>query len=445
MLETCDWLQKLMPRSHIFKLSASSISWCLSVLTILLFTAAKTIQFWNWNLEDGYIVYRIVRNLIAGFGWAYNVGDVYNPSTSVLNTVLIALASLPGVITIPAAAHLLGAISLAITGICICVIFSRSLGPLFSSLVALLAIEVLATSSTWGLETFLFIGGTSLFALFEALPAAHRKNSWYVLGFVILSRPDGVLIAAMKWLKELFVNKLLSIAGGLKCLLIIAPWAIFSLITFHQIFPDTLSNKMWQGRSGYWGQGYVCLRSLKDHLLIEDSLTTRRAYLKYVFIFGALGAILAVTSLFTRRREPLSCAPVVYLIAFGIIQQAAYVLLNVPAYHWYFAFFDFSMVIAAGYFFSVVFQLKVFNVIRGAPFFKRSLPLITCGGLSVLLVAASLTLAKAPSNMVDDSGNRHYLAASEVLKKPELPAGTLAVVEVGTLGCGVLSVAFLTS
>lgn len=63
-----------------------------SAVALLLLAVAYTYHFLYWNFDDTYIVFRIVRNLLNGDGWAFNAGEAHNASTSVLNTIVVALA-----------------------------------------------------------------------------------------------------------------------------------------------------------------------------------------------------------------------------------------------------------------------------------------------------------------------------------------------------------------
>src|SRR5207237_8909760 len=67
----------------------------------------------RWNFDDGYIVCRYVENLRHGHGWAFNPGEAWNASTSVLNPVLTFLVSL-GVRDVPLASHIVSSAAVGI-------------------------------------------------------------------------------------------------------------------------------------------------------------------------------------------------------------------------------------------------------------------------------------------------------------------------------------------
>jgi len=248
--------------------------------TILLLVLARHVQFRDWHLEDSYIIYRIAGNIISGNGWSYNPGEVKNASTSVLNTVLVALVSLSGT-AVPDAAHAVGSLSIFMCGLLALILFRRQTGMCFSLGAALLMVYFLSGNATWGLETHLFCALLLLFVYFEM----QGKDSWMLLGLLVLTRPDALLLAAFKWLKEVWFRRQLSAGGLLRFLLVLSPWIAFSVWHFGQIFPDTLSSKMWQGNSGYWGAGWIYLQGLRQHVLQGGWLW------KLMYLGGAAGAL----------------------------------------------------------------------------------------------------------------------------------------------------------
>ena len=85
-----------------------------SAIALLLLAAAYTYHFLYWNFDDTYIVFRIVRNLLSGHGWAFDIGEAHNASTSVLNTLVVALATPLFSWNIPYAAHVLAGVWLSV-------------------------------------------------------------------------------------------------------------------------------------------------------------------------------------------------------------------------------------------------------------------------------------------------------------------------------------------
>jgi len=61
----------------------------LSLLVLFMVSFGKFISYLHWDFDDSFIIYRIVNNILQGNGWVYNINENHNPSTSVLNTVLV--------------------------------------------------------------------------------------------------------------------------------------------------------------------------------------------------------------------------------------------------------------------------------------------------------------------------------------------------------------------
>jgi hypothetical protein len=387
----------------------------LAVSVMALFSAAKFIQFINWDFDDSYIVYRIADNIIHGYGWVYNVGEPYNPSTSVLNTVLTALAGYL-IRDIPLAAHVLASLWILFSGFLLFHLLRKDFGDLISLLGGLGLIILLADGSYWGLETHLFVSISLLIAVLES----HGKNVWPVLGLLVLTRPDGLVLAGIVWLKALLKDRTFSWRGLLQFGLVLLPWVLFSLYQFNQVFPDTLAQKVWQGNSGYWGKGDVYLHGLCEHLFSSG-------YMRLLALAaGTAGVVLAV-----RRKSPL-----LSLVIFALIQQIAYVLLNVPAYHWYFSFLDVAAFVMATYAAASAVTLVGERFHLAEPVRRISSDSrVVASGMIGLLILSACSIKYASERKVVDTRNEAYKAAISVVNA-RYPDGALAAVEVGTIGYG---------
>jgi hypothetical protein len=126
-----------------------------SAVALLLLTAAYTYHFLHWNFDDTYIVFRIVRNLLSGYGWAFNIGEAHNASTSVLNTIVVALATPLFSWNIPFAAHMLAGLWLSVTALAFGWIFWQRFDPWVVLGAGVGLVVVLADNILWGLETHL--------------------------------------------------------------------------------------------------------------------------------------------------------------------------------------------------------------------------------------------------------------------------------------------------
>jgi len=400
----------MIPNSTNLTGNAYRWQFCLAQLGIILFGLALSHRFYFWDFDDGFIVYRIVENLIHHGEWSYNLGQIHNASTSVLNTLLIAsIGWLVGDVRI--AAHIIGSASLIISGVLILSLFWKRVGSVLALFGSSIAIYSIAYGYTWGIEAHLFAFLFLLFLWFED----QKRNSWFIIGLLILTRPDALVLFVFKVIQSWLVTKKFPTLGIFQTLIILAPWIIFSLTTFKQIFPDTLSAKVWQGRSGYWGSGLIYLKALFKHLFVDDYIKTG------LFVFALAGIIswLKSQSVF------------LYLLFFALTQQIIYIILNVPGYHWYFFSLDlvsYLLLISSLAWLGIYLPKKLTN----NKMISRSIFLV------IFLTLISFSYKQIYSdNFAKDLRNESYKKAIVFLEKQESSSpGSLATLEVGTIGYG---------
>lgn len=382
----------------------------LYVGALVLVSAGAWLRFAEWNLEDGYIVFRIVRNIVQHGEWAFNLGEIHNASTSVLNTLVLSLMAWTG-LAIPMAAHLIGSLYLFCTALILFLSFRSVIGPLSACVLGFAAVLFLAHFHTWGfgLESYQFC------LLLTAVVAMRHKPSWSfaLSGLLVLSRPDAMLFVALLFLAECMRTRTFALRPLLITVAVCVPWTLYSIATFSQVFPDTLGNKMWQGRSGFWGSGLVYLQGLWQHL------SDMRSGMPILTLLGCLGTLNLLY-----RRSAWALIPL-----FAIGQQFAYVVLNVPAYLWYFTTFDFAMLLSAGHLLGAWVQWISLRALTPGLFFG-----LQYAGASCAVLLGALYLNDSLNTPHSDSGNGHYVAAAQYIETATLPEGKLAALEVGTLG-----------
>ena len=383
----------------------NSISW------ISIFVATYVIHqhYIDWNFDDSYIVFRIVENILSGAGWAYNPGEVYNASTSVLNTVLIAVTAKLANLTAPDAAHLVGSLGILVAGSSLFLLLRERLATGLALIISIFIMFSMGANQTWGLETHLFCGGVLLFCYLEK----RNRNTWWLVGMLILLRPDAILILLLKIIFDLSFRKI-SFSGVLVCFLVLMPWIIFSMLKFGQVFPDTLSNKVWQGKSGFWGTGPVYFLGVLKHFWLNKMYLA----LMPLSIFGFLITIKHYKHL-------------LFLFIFVGAQQAAYMILNVPTYHWYLTLAKLSIILLAllGLAELLIYSRRRFTILNQLEEKKINL----AHGLVLiptLIAIFNLTYPKEAPDGRDVS----YDQLSDAINSANIPAGSLAALEVGTIG-----------
>jgi arabinofuranosyltransferase len=300
-------------------------------ISITVVLAAYTgMRFRHWNFDDAFIVYRYVANLRAGHGWAFNLGEDWNASTSVLNPLLILLTSLV-VRNIPTSAHVVGLAALGIGTASMSVALLRQGHHLPAVVLPAVALLLPPLLLSWGLETQLFLG---LILCLLALEQRGR-NTWLLSGLLVLVRPDGALFLVFKTARDIWARRAIPWRGLATAGAVVAPWAVYSLLRFGTLLPGTLANKRGQGASGQWGTGRVYIAGFRDAFL---PIFIQPGVLFTIILL----AIVGVVAIAMRHQWWLEL-----LALFALAQQLAYVVFDPPYYHWYGIVFLFALCLFA--------------------------------------------------------------------------------------------------
>ena len=379
----------------------------LTLLSILL-----TVQFWHWDFDDGFIVYRYVENIASGLGWVYNPGEHYNASTSALNTVLTLILTLLGMSPL-AAAHLVGGFGLWLMSISVYAIFRRDTTNWFSAGVASVCCIMMANNFTWGLESHLFFGLLGLYIALEV----YGYTLWFVLGLLVLARPDALILVCLRVALALWQRNI-PVKGVAIVLLTIAPWALFSVWSFGNVFPATLQQKRWQGSSGFWGTGWIFLQGLSGYIRGETFRHLSGVTWAPVLLTAPLVLVPQGLLYVSLRRNRVTL-----MFFYVAAMLSAYTLLNVPNYHWYYAGVVLVTFVFAG--FGALFITEQLSI---------KLPRFMNGTLvALLLIGTGWKLSGAKNDQSDLRTSVYRNLTDQILAKT--PAGdSIAAVEVGVFG-----------
>ena len=391
------------------------------VFTILLVSIFTTYIWFKWNFDDAYIVYRIVDNIINNGTWAYNIGENLNASTSALNTIILVILSfILSIFTteLPtsAAAHILGGFSLFICGLCSFKLFIHSK---VSNSIALISstfiVSYLGASKVWGIETLPFLAAVLYYCYLEAVEESRNKG--FVLGILVLLRPDALVLIGIKLL-EIIIRKRQIISDEIIKLvktfgMVLLPWILFSLISFGEIFPSTLSEKIWQGNSGFWGHGLIYLKGFSQFF---------DGWIIGLSILGIAGIPIAIFI-----KNPLS-----QFIGFVVVQQFVYVVFNVPPYHWYYTSFSLTLILTAT--FTVDVLAKTVSIKQFT--YPQKNYLIYLGSfLSVLFFCIFAIYSKGAHFQLDPRTQSYIKAIQTIDRSPDSKkGGDVAILEVGVPG-----------
>lgn len=267
-------------------------------------------------IDDAYIQFQYARQLANHGNWGILPDSVANTSTSALNVVLLALTSLlTG--SVVGAARVLTALEFAVLFFACRAIALRLSLPFTMGVIIFIALLMNPLLlSTLGLESLLFV---TLFM--TALWLFLRGEAFWlglVLGLLILTRPDGLLLAFLMLLTSGTWTRRLLITGSLVGICL--PWFLFSWFGLGGLLPDTLLIKAGQLP---WGG-----HTFANGLFLYTDRYARATLASIAFMPFALAAWNLPQQ--SARRIARLC------ITYGLLHFLGYSLLRVPPYHWYY-------------------------------------------------------------------------------------------------------------
>ncbi len=371
----------------------------------------------HWGYDDPYITYRYADNLRLGLGFVYNPGERVLSTTTPLWTLLLAAMRNPW-LDMPVLANALSALSAALGALGLFSLARRWRTP-WAGWTALAVYPLFPLLlSTTGSETPLYLA----LGIWAVVAYAWERYTWsgFLLALTALARPDGILLAGVLGADYLWgccrsqkrqPPERESVPrgipwGALAALGIpLALWSAFSLRYFGNPLPVTLAAKQAQARMSI-------SRDFLEGLPRVLGWYARHPYLLLAAL--ALGGIVFLGK--TRSRWALFAAwPVLYF--------AAYAVLGVSSYFWYYTPLVPGFVILAG--------LGAEGLLR-LPALRQYRP-----GAALLLALAVLPwMGYALTQMPQHNDKRldAYRAAGVWLRENTPPDASVGMLEVGIIG-----------
>jgi len=356
--------------------------------------------------DDAMICLRYVRNLVDGLGWSFNPGEATQGSTSVLNTLLLALATWVSGEPIPA--------QVVVQGLCVAgaawfvlLLVERDHGFLAGALAAAIVVSVPLFETTQGLECAPFACG--LTAATWAAARGRLRLASLLVGLTALARPSGILLVPIlfghEWWRARSEGRLRQALSAtlVPVGIVLGLWSAWAWAAFGSPLPNTLAAKIAQRDSGLFGHGHLFWRGLRGLLpqVVRRGINLNDKLVLAVFLLGL------VVSVRTRLWP---------LLVFATVQTLAYVVLNPPFYHWY------ALPMFLGVALGVV---AVFLALRSK--WPRAALIVPIGWLA--LSAPDLVHERAPY-----PNTLAYQNAAAALAKVSAPGQTFAAWEIGNLG-----------
>lgn len=195
-------------------------------------------------VDDAFITFRYARNLSAGLGFVYNVGERVLGTTTPLFTLL--LAALGSALPV-SHAHLALAINAVSDGLT-CVLLAgfiwRLIGSKSGAVLGAVAFALCSQSvagATTGMETSLF---TMLLAAAFCLYAWGRTvGAAAALGMAVLTRPEAIIAAGLMFLGIFVVKRGAAWREAAAFALVVLPWIAFATAYFGSPIANSLRAK----------------------------------------------------------------------------------------------------------------------------------------------------------------------------------------------------------
>lgn len=272
----------------------------------------------GWGYDDPFITYRYAENLSHGLGFVYNPGERILSTTTPLFTLVLAIFGhiFPD---LPRLAVWFGAVSLVAGSLFLWDLARSWETPLVGWVCLLLYPSFPLLATTLGSETPLYIAW--ILGSFACYARQRYFCAAILSGLAVLTRPDGLVVPFLLAVHFLSQKKRsIPWAAVLVFLFVVLSWFVFAWLYFGSPLPVTLSTKQQQGSMEI------------SQRFAEGLLTTFRPYsLRWTYLIEAGFALVGLGFAGWRARRWL------LLLAWAVLYFAAYALLGVSRYFWYYA------------------------------------------------------------------------------------------------------------
>jgi hypothetical protein len=311
-----------MDAAHALKLAKANLSTrtIQAAIYTLVVTVLIYLAFSHWAYDDPFITYRYAYNLSHGQGLVYNPDQRVLSTTTPLFAILLAGLS-PLWPNLPHLANLIGAFSLALGAVFLWDLSRTWEAPLvgWAGLLLYPSFSLLVTSL--GSETPLYLAlGLGAFSFY-----ARKQYTWVGVfsALTVLTRPDGLLIPlllAAHYLIRRRAGRPVPWTAVVVFICLSAPWFLFAWSYYGSPLPATLAAKQHQGAMS------ISQRFAPGLLSLVRSYASRWRY----WLELALALVGLVFTAVRAQRWML-------LLAWTGLYFAAYTLLGVSNYYWYYA------------------------------------------------------------------------------------------------------------
>jgi len=362
-------------------------------------------------IDDAFITLSYARSLVTSATWGFYPGHVSNTATSPLNVMLLALASL--VTRNPVVSvFVLTWLEFLVMALCLRGIGAALALPWFAPLAFTAMAMNPLLMSTLGLESVLLT--TWLVAALYCYVVKRLDACAVVCALLTLTRPDGALlfVAILPFLPGARARLRSALIFG-ACL---APWYLFSWVYLGSLLPDSLLIKVSQS----WGIAFP---------------SGLRLYLRRYPWETILSFLWLPLALLVSLRSVRALGSIVSIIAgYLALHYAAYTILHVPPYHWYYVPEAVNLVLLGTLALATLARSVAGRLSRHAWMSVLVLAmLVPLGGMLGLLVRGGMPLREAPIH-TNWATYAEYREIGSWLREHYRGRTGYSEIEVGTVG-----------
>jgi hypothetical protein len=374
-----------------------------------------TTAFWGETYDDVFLAYQYAKNIEAGNGFVFNVGEHFLGTPAPLFVMLLVGVhwALPH-LTIPQVGTVISCFGLAVTAYALYALGCRFGQRLLGALIGLLAVFNPFSLLVLGGESPLYLALVT--SSFLMLSRRRFALTGVLLGLALLCRTEALIpIAVVVGAYLLSERKIpLSLLAAVVCTAL--PWVAFACWEFGSPLTNSFIAKVAQVRSGRkpfpfgfarWFQIIV----FGPHPLLLCSL---------------LPATVGAWVLITRA------APFRLIAVWGFAQTAAYCVMPIPFYHWYAAHVGVLGAVLIGV--GTWSLVRTFRETRGAVTLpKKVLVAATCVCTAVTAIVCTRIAYAYNERWPHAPANALYVQAGQWFKEHSAPNARIAYLEIGQI------------
>ncbi|PWB56949.1 MAG: hypothetical protein C3F06_00200 [Candidatus Methanoperedenaceae archaeon] len=370
-----------------------------------------TISFYDITYDDVFLAFRYAKNILSGNGFVYNIGEKFLGTPAPFFVLLLVIGKyLAAFLTIPQVGGLISCVSLLLLSLFVYAI-GRSFGQrMLGALAAIFTLINPLIVMTLGSETPIY-----LFFVTAAFYFYYCRGQIYLPAFLlalsILNRVEGIIPAALFCGHFILTRRKFPLRASVIAILTMLPWLIFSFFYFGSPLTNSMGAKIAQRQAGLGS--FIYTAAWWMHRMVQNIDLFYLAFIP-LLVFGV--------QYFIKKGRGWSI-----LFFWIVFQTVAYLILDVPFYHWYIAHIGLAISILAAM--GSIELLEIFRS-RIGPIYKAG-PIIVI----VLIIFAAAAEVQVdinhhypnPVNQLNTATGKWFIANSE-------PGSSIAYLEIGQIG-----------